>query len=109
MHKKSMEAAAHLESVGKSDEEESDEEYQMNHQMSKKSPTSSLHIKTTQDWRTGSHFTDNLHTAVKSPPKRSGGSHQFNKNQLIAMTQQEQHQLLSSAYQLPQFHYAANN
>jgi hypothetical protein len=25
------------------------------------------------------------------------------------MTQQEQHQLLSSAYQLPQFHYAANN
>jgi hypothetical protein len=80
MHKKSMEAAAHLDSVdGHMDEE--DEDLNGINKMSRsieklqqRKNNELMKSNATTDWRlgTGFHFTDNLHTAKPlSPSKRA--------------------------------------
>ncbi|KAI6176955.1 Homeobox domain containing protein [Aphelenchoides bicaudatus] len=109
MHKKSLEASAHLDSVDKDlddDEESSDKSM---HKLSKSSANAQGDKNApVVDWRigTGFHFTDNLHTAKPlSPSKRAQFTAKHNPSafaQLITVPHNDQ---LLSSYQ---FQYSNN-
>jgi hypothetical protein len=111
MHKKSMEAAAHLDSVD--DELNVDDEEEESDKIRKMPKSSAAHNESAKggaimDWRlsTGFHFTDNLHTAKPlSPSKRTQFASKHNPSafaQLITVPQNDQ---LLSSYQ---FQYSNN-
>lgn len=108
MHKKSMEAAAHLDSVDKELDEEEEEPDKIR-KIAKSSATQNESTKsnTIVDWRlgTGFHFTDNLHTAKPlSPSKRAQFAAKHNPSAFAQLITVPQDQLLSSY----QFHYSNN-
>lgn len=113
MHKKSMEAAAHLDSVDNDFDGDDGDSNEVSTKMQRSASKSSARkpidlTKNNQEWRsnTGFHFTDNLHTAKPlSPSKRSQFAVKNNQAafaQLIAVPQTDQ---LLSSYQ---FQYANN-